>query len=339
MAVMLPLPENFVARPAKMGDAEAVVNVLNACSIEQIGKPQFRTDEMCTDWQRPGFSLEADTLVVLIPQGKLVGYTAVWDFEPHVRTLVVASVHPEHRGLGVGTALCLWAEERGRRSIPQAPAGARVALWQEKPGTDEVALALLRAQGYQFARYSLHMLIEMDDPPAPVVPDGFTVRPFIRGQEERAMIHAMRESFRGHWGYVERPFEEDLQDYVHLLDNPDNDPSLWFVVVDDIEEEIVGTSFCYPAMAEDPELGWIWGLGVRRPWRRRGLALALLKHCFGALYRYGKRKVGLDMDAQNLSAVRLYEKAGMHVERQCVVYEKELRPGAELGALSPEDQA
>ena len=138
------------------------------------------------------------------------------------------------------------------------------------------------------------------------------------------MIQAMREAFRGHWGYVERPFEDEFQDWMHLLDTPDVDPALWFVAVDG--NEIAGTSFGYATMAEDPELGWIWGMGVRRPWRRRGLALALLQSCFGALYRCGKRKVGLAMDAQNLSATCLYEKAGMHVDRQYMVYERELRP-------------
>jgi ribosomal protein S18 acetylase RimI-like enzyme len=93
-------------------------------------------------------------------------------------------------------------------------------------------------------------------------------------------------------------------------------------------------------MAEDPEQGWIWGLGVRRHWRRRGLALALLRHCFGALYRRGKRKVGLAMDAQNLGATRLYEKAGMHVRHQYVVYERELRPenGRRSTSLESEEE-
>jgi mycothiol synthase len=320
-----------------MDDVEAVVDLLNACAIEDTGKPQFRVDELCSDWQRPGFSPETDTLVVLASDGEPVGYAVAWDFEPHERILVTAVVHPACRGVGIGTALCQWVEARGRQSVPKAPEGARVVLCQEAVSGNEIAQVLLREQGYQFARYSLHMLIEMDGPPPePVLSDGLTVRPFVRGQEERAMIRALRESFRGHWGYVERPFEEELEDYVHLLDSPGNDPALWFVAADG--DEIVGTSFCYTAMAEDPELGWIWGLGVRPAWRRRGLAQALLQSCFGALYRRGKRKVGLAMDAQNLSATRLYEKAGMHVRHQYVVYERELRPEEELGAQSLESK-
>ncbi len=330
------LPDGFTARPATMDDIDAVVALLNACTIEDIGQPQFRPDELYNDWQRPGFSLENDTLVVLAPDGKPVGYAVTWDFEPHVYILVTAVVHPEWRGLGIGTAICRWLEERGRQSVLKAPPGTRVVLCQEAISGNETAQALLREQGYQFVRYSLHMLIEMDGPPPePVVPDGFTIRPFIRGQEERALVQAIRESFRGHWGYPERPFEEELGDYVHLLDNPDTDPSLWFVAADG--DEIVGTSFCSVELAEDPEIGWLWALGVRRTWRRRGLALALLQHCFGALYRHGKRKVALAVDAQNLSAAHLYEKAGMHTQHQYKVYELELRPGRDISLQSEED--
>ncbi len=319
-----------LTRPAMMDDAEAVVALLNACAIEDTGKPQFRVDELDTDWQRPGFSLETDTLLVLAPDGELVGYAVAWDFAPHERILVTAVVHPACRGMGIGTTLCRWVDERGQQSVPKAPQGARVVLCQETVSGNESAQALLSEQGYQFARYSLHMLIEMDTlPPVPVAPDDLTVRPFIRGREERAMFQAMIEAFREHWGYVERPFEDAFQDWMHVLDSPNTDPALWFVAVD--RDEIAGTSFCYTAMAEDPELGWIWGLAVRKPWRRRGLALALLQSCFGAMYGCGKRKVGLAMDAQNLSATRLYEKAGMRVDRQYMVYERELRP-AESGA-------
>ncbi len=94
-------------------------------------------------------------------------------------------------------------------------------------------------------------------------------------------------------------------------------------------------SLCHPKTAEDPEMGWVDSLGMRRPWRRRGLALVLLHHSFGEFYRRGKCKVGLEVDAQSLTgATRLYEKAGMHVDRQYANYEKELRPGGDLSTQS-----
>jgi ribosomal protein S18 acetylase RimI-like enzyme len=97
--------------------------------------------------------------------------------------------------------------------------------------------------------------------------------------------------------------------------------------------EIAGVSLCYPRIDEDPEMGWVGTLGVRRPWRRRGLALALLQHSFNILAKRGVRKAGLGVDAHSLTgATRLYEKAGMRSDPrwQFSQYEKELRPGKDL---------
>ncbi len=333
------LPKSFTSRPATMDDVKAVVDLLNACSIEQIGRPRTEAHKIRSDWQAPIFNLETDTLVVLAADGKLVGHAALWDSEPHVRIYVAGDVHPEYKGQGVGTALCQWAVKRGRRAIPKAPEGTRVVLVQATLSTDEAAQELLRKQGYQLVRHSFHMLIEMDDlPPEPVVPEGITIRPFVRDLDMRALVLADRDAFQDHWGYVEHPFEENYQEWVHWIDNnPDHDPSLWFLAADG--EGIAGMSLCCPKTVEDPGMGWVDSLGVRRPWRRRGLALALLHHSFAEFYRRGKRKVGLEVDAQSLTgATRLYEKAGMHVYRQYANYEKELCPGEDLSTQFLEEE-
>lgn len=72
-------------------------------------------------------------------------------------------------------------------------------------------------------------------------------------------------------------------------------------------------------------------LGVRRPWRKRGIALALLRHSFSELRRRGKTSVKLGVDSHSLTgATRVYERAGMSVSMEIRSYEKELRPGVDL---------
>jgi len=111
------------------------------------------------------------------------------------------------------------------------------------------------------------------------------------------------------------------------------DPTLWFLAMDG--DEIAGISLCRPYAYDDPDMGFVNVLAVRRPWRKRGLGLALLRHSFNEFYHRGKRKVGLGVDAQNLTgALHLYEKAGMHVHRQFDSYEKELRAGREISVQS-----
>jgi len=101
--------------------------------------------------------------------------------------------------------------------------------------------------------------------------------------------------------------------------------------------EVAGISLCPPCSISDPAMGWVGTLGVRRPWRKRGLGLALLLHSFGEFYRRGFRKAGLGVDASSLTgAVRLYEKAGMHVAQIFDHYEREWRPGREIRVESLE---
>jgi ribosomal protein S18 acetylase RimI-like enzyme len=111
------------------------------------------------------------------------------------------------------------------------------------------------------------------------------------------------------------------------------DPTLWFLAMDG--DEIAGVSLCRPKSNDDPEMGYVSNLSVRRPWRKRGIGLALLQHSFGEFYRRGKRKAGLGVDAENLTgALRLYENAGMHIHLAFDLFEKTVRSGREISVES-----
>jgi hypothetical protein len=51
----------------------------------------------------------------------------------------------------------------------------------------------------------------------------------------------------------------------------------------------------------------------------------------GEFYKRGMRKVGLTVDAQNpTGATRLYERAGMQMTNEYIVFEKKLPPGTSI---------
>jgi ribosomal protein S18 acetylase RimI-like enzyme len=100
-------------------------------------------------------------------------------------------------------------------------------------------------------------------------------------------------------------------------------------------EQVAGVCLCRAHGYDNPEIGHVNTLGVRRPWRQRGIGLALLRHSFGELYRRGRRGAGLGVDAENLTgALRLYENAGMYVQHAFDRFEKEIRPGKEISVQS-----
>jgi mycothiol synthase len=325
------LPPGYTLRPPTLDDVPAVVAMLNASSLDTLGTPQFTEEEFRADWQEPGFTLATDSHLVTAPDGQVAGMTDIIFRPPYVRNFIWGRVHPQHRGLGIGTLLNQWAEARVMERLADAPPDARVTAECSNVSTHQAADELMKARGYSHVRSFYSMKIEMTDAPLPPIwPQGITVRTMIPNQEEALVYRAKDETFRDHWGHVETPFEEGFSLWLHhLRNNPDHDPTLFFLAIDGAE--VAGYALCVPKIADYPDMAWVNSLGVRRPWRRRGLALAILHHLFGEFYRRGIKKIGLGVDAGSLTgATRLYEKAGMHVFRQYNAYEKELRPGRDL---------
>jgi ribosomal protein S18 acetylase RimI-like enzyme len=71
---------------------------------------------------------------------------------------------------------------------------------------------------------------------------------------------------------------------------------------------------------------WVNDLGVRAPWRRRGLGELLLRTAFAEFARRGETRVGLGVDGENeAGATRLYERVGIRVAFRVNVFRKDLR--------------
>jgi ribosomal protein S18 acetylase RimI-like enzyme len=86
---------------------------------------------------------------------------------------------------------------------------------------------------------------------------------------------------------------------------------------------------------EDPARGYIAVLGVRRPYRCRGLGKALLLRGFGALFARGRQGADLHVDADSLTgATRLYARVGMTAHPRFATWEKELRAAIVSGGPS-----
>jgi GNAT superfamily N-acetyltransferase len=327
------LPDGYNSRSASLQDIPELVSLFNAADRAFFGIDKHTEDDTHREWLSPGFNLETDVHLVIAPDGCIVGYYEVWMTSPFVLIFCWGRIHPEHTNKGIGSYLLGWAEERARLSISQAPPDARILLMGSILAINSPARQLFENNHYHYTRYSLRMVINLDSPPLPPVwPEDIQIRTLNGENDLRPVFTAAHEAFKDHWGYIERPFEEEYQRWLHYQKtDKDFDPSLWFIAWDG--DEIAGVSICRPKVLDDPDMGWVGSLSVRRPWRRRGLGLALLRHSFGELYGRGLRKAGLGVDAENLSgALRLYEKAGMHSDpnRQFIAYEKELRPGTDL---------
>ncbi len=325
------ISEQIRLRPVTMDDVEEVVALLNAYAMVEIGAPEHSVEDLRTTWQMPNFNLETSARVAVTPDDKIIGYVEVNDHaQVAVRASIQMRVYPDYFGHPLENQLMDWAEERARQIIDRAPDGARVVVHSDSANTFEPGLNLLKSRGMTYVRSFYQMKIDLEnEPPQPQWPDGITIRQFQPGQDELAMLQVREDSFQDSWGFIKQPMEETLKVWQHIMEtDPVFDPTLWFLAMDG--DQVVGIAICWPKSDDDPDMGWVGTLGVVRTWRRKGLASALLQHAFGEFWRRGNRKVGLGVDASNLTgALNLYIKAGMSPLRQFDLYEKELRPGVD----------
>lgn len=300
------LPDGFEVRFATEADAVEVTELARAVEDAVLGAAVI-TEGDVRDWWR--LTEPGKNVWLIHGGGRLAGAATLW---PHGDAPNVwGDVHPEALGRGLGTALLELAEGRA------GDLGA-AAVRNEVFAQDETAAALLKSRGYRAVRRHYGMRIELGDeaPPEPAWPEGLTVAPFRDG-DGPAFHAALGESFQDEWGHAPLEYDEWRR---ARLEADDFDPEVWAVVRDG--DEIAAVIRCDVFRYGG---GWVGALGVRKPWRRRGIGLALLQHTFRVFHARGARSVGLGVDSENpTGATRLYERAGMHVEDETVTFEKSL---------------
>lgn len=205
-----------------------------------------------------------------------------------------------------------WAEERAA-----AMGAARVfsGAWL----TNKLISGALEARGYAFARRSARMELELaESVERPEWPAGIDVRTFEAG-DERLFYEIHEEAFRDLW----EPMEASYQEWGHWHLGPSRlVPELWFLAYSGSEG--CGVAICHPHEAVD-DLGWVAVLAVRREWRRRGIARALLLHAFEAFRQKGLARAGLGVDSESITGANtLYESVGMRATQEFHIYERRL---------------
>jgi mycothiol synthase len=282
---------NREIRPPAEDDVASVVELMNRHWPEPVDEERVRLD-----WTSPRVRLQEDAR---IGDGAFV---LVEDLEDG---RVWVELHGD-----LPLPVLEWAESRA------AEIGA-TKLWTGGWSTETAKLAELERRGYSLIRRSQRMEIDLRGSlPPPNWPDGIGVRT-VRSGEERALYDVHQEVFRDAWG----SFNESFEEWEHRLVRSRNYvPELRFLAVDG--DEIAGYAVCYPQPTTE-DLGWVGILGVRRPWRRRGLGRALLLHAFHAFRERGLTRAGLGVDSDSpTGAHTLYEDAGMQATHEFDVYEK-----------------
>jgi len=289
-------------RPPAPEDAPAVLELIVARDVADLGRPDYTLDDVRADWSAPGIDLARDAWLAE-EDGVALGYALLDD-----RGAALITVPPAHEGRGVGSALREAAEAR---ALERGAALVR----QYVPISNEAARAGLLAAGYWPAYSYFRMRLELDRAPAP--PAGVVVRSFSRGPDDAAVHALVEEAMAGVPGNEPRSLDSWQ---AAKVDKEGWDPALWLLHED--ADGLAGVVLC--ERWEDG-VGYVDYLAVAPRVRGQGLGRALLLHGLAALRATGLAVAELSVQGENASATRLYESVGMRPVWTIERWEKPLR--------------
>lgn len=321
-------------RPLTLADAPETAALMNR--FERFWELPLVTpaSEVEDDFNEPFVDPELDTRGYWL-DGVLVGYGLVWHRPSGAReerAFLFGVVDPEYRGQGIGRHLLGWQIERARESLsPCDPSLPWYIRTNEFDWVDD-SERLYRRLGLEPVRYIKEMIRPLDERVVVRHPDGVEIVPWDRSRDEGTR-EALNEAFADHWGSTPM----DPKSFAYRLERSETRLDLSFLAV--AGGEIIG----YTINEHHPDdeavtgrrEGWVGSLGVKRAWRGRGVASALLESSFNAFLDAGMTHSMLGVDSENpTGAFGLYEGLGYEVLHGTVIWQFEVSHTAKASVPS-----
>jgi mycothiol synthase len=225
--------------------------------------------------------------------------------------------------LGIEELLLSFAEARLRKLARRHSPGLEKIFVTGVPNSTPSQIEMLERHGYEPERYFFEMLRDLSLPIQEyVLPQGIEVRP-VEPAHYSKIFAAQNEGFQDHWGYV--PLSEaGIQWYK---ESPQFQPWLWKIAWEG--HEVIGMVQNFIDEAQNQRFsrkrGYTEEICVRRPWRRKGIARALISQSLKELRKRGMAQAALGVDTENLSgALGLYQSLDYEQARMHSSYRKEI---------------
>jgi len=261
---------------------------------------------------------------------EVIAYSRGFWFQEENGPRIYASVGflaPAWRRKRIGSTMLRWIDNR-MRAVAESHSTLEGCFLQNFADGENIGLAtMLEQNGYKPIRYGVEMVRpDLENIPDFPMPEGLEVRPVLP-EHYRAIWEADMEAFRDHWGYS-TPTEED---YKAWLENKIIfKPELWQIAWDVKTNEVAGQVRTFINVAENEKYNRKRGhtefISVRRPWRKHGLARALIVRSLRLQKERGMTESALGADSENLSgAIRIYEECGFRVTKKSAIYRKPIK--------------
>jgi len=340
-------------RPAGPGDLDAwAALIARTAAVEHPVWYERREDlaQILSSRQNPA---AANTILGFDGQGTARAYGRLTKNTDGVKAVGFGCVDPDWQGSGVGSGVLAWLEERTQRRFADDDGADGRVVRDHAPGdasgdasgdgasrtpgravprlrlhSEEVharQARLFERHGYRVVRYYNEMHRPLADPlPGYRLDGGLELADFGPALYEEVR-QAHNDAFRDHWG--SEPRDEEAWGFV--VNDPLARPDLSCVVLDTANGRVAG----YQLASHDPDIavergfteGYTDLLGVRRDYRGRGVARALLAEAMRRFAAAGMDEASLDVDSENpTGALALYTALGYRGVNRSMAWDKEL---------------
>jgi mycothiol synthase len=320
-------PADVTVRPLTAADPAALLDLVRAGRAADGVAESISLDDLRHNWFGDPTTRLADDTFGAVADGRLIGFCWVLakDLpEGAVKLFIAGDVDPDERRRGIDSDLLRRADLRANEIVsghgPKVSSEVFLESTAENPGRT----ALFLDAGYRIVRTFSTMrratAVDLPDVPDPA---GITFVQWRPDLDEATRL-AHNDAFRDHWGSDPTGPER----WQHVVSGwPGFSASASWLALDG--DTVAGYTLCVAAdsAAPPPRLGWLGTIGVRRDYRRRGLASALIARSLRSLRDGGADEAGLDVDADNPSgAPRVYAALGFRVTRRSDIWSRTIEP-------------
>jgi mycothiol synthase len=235
-----------------------------------------------------------------------VGYLNLAPADEQTSAMAELVVHPSSRRRGIGSAMV-------RQGL--AAGGTDARIWAH--GNIEAARATAAALKLVTVRELLQMRRPLVDLPATTVPDGVRITTYSGPADDAELLRVNNSAFVWHpeqGGWTDADIDERRGESWF-------DPEGLFLAFDDTTEKLLGFHW---TKIHSADLGEVYVVGVDPAAQGRGLGAALtligLHHLAERLSDAPKPTVMLYVEADNLAAVKTYERLGFEVSSVDAAY-------------------
>jgi len=322
-------------RPLRDTEYDALAALLNVASMVDGRAQHVVGEELREEFESMPINPTIDTLTAW--QGnQLVGAVYMMYLRSDVREercYVFGTVHPDHRGAGIGRRLLEWGLARGTDLLQSSGNDLPKYLRVGESRVNTSAIRLFERFGLESVRYFADLRADLSVPtparhtaaatPAAATPGalGFRIIPWdlARNEEARLMKNA---AFMDHWGSTPTPPEWWAAQTSGFGSRVD-----WSYFAVTSEDQIIGHLITHRTPNDDEVLGakyaWIDNIGTLAEHRGRGIATQLITTALAKYRAEGMQFAALGVDSANpTGAYRLYESLGFRLWREFVTYQR-----------------